>query len=184
MKKRFAAFAAALALSLLALPAMALADEGPTLEDSNPADGAVIKADVPMEFYLHFSNNVAESTVSDGNISKIHIEFVGDGSYECSYAVWVVDTQEDRDKRQYIYITVDTITPGQYRIVVDPGITSKKGEVSEQGWYVNFTVEGDAPANGGGAGGGFPAWAWVAIGVVVAAAVVAVVLLKRKPKAE
>ena len=185
MKKRFALFAASLAFVLLALPVLAFADGAPELQDSDPADGAVIEAGGPYEFVLHFSNNVAESTVASGNIDKIHIEFAGDGEYEVSYGVRVVDPNEDRDKRQYIYIDVDTITPGAWQIVIDPGITAKNGSSAEQGWTINFTVAGDAPSGGGsGSAGGFPTWAWIAIGAVVVAAVVAIVLLKRKPKAE
>ena len=181
MKKKLALFVSALALALLALPGLAFAD-GPALEDSDPADGAVVvKGDEVLTFTLHFSNNVAESTVAEDNIAKIHLEFLGEGSHEVAYGVFVVDPNEDRDKRQYIYISVDKITPGQWQIVVDPGITSKKGEVSDQGYFVTFTVEGDAPAP---AGGGFPSWAWIAIAAVVVIAVVAVVLLKRKPKTE
>ena len=164
MKQKLALFVSALALALLALPSLAFAD-GPALEDSDPADGAVVvKGDGVLTFTLHFSNNVAESTVAEDNIAKIHLEFLGEGSHEVAYGVFVVDPNEDRDKRQYIYISVD-----------------KKGEVSDEGFFVTFTVEGDAPAP---ASGGFPSWAWIAIAAVVVIAVVAVVLLKRKPKTE
>ena len=61
MKKKLALFVSALALALLALPSLAFAD-GPALEDSDPADGAVVvKGDEVLTFTLHFSNNVAES---------------------------------------------------------------------------------------------------------------------------
>lgn len=186
MRKKFMIVVASLALALLALPAVAFADGAPELQESLPADGAAYKTEdlIGADLYLHFSNNVAESTVSSDNTAKVHIDFVGEGSYEIAYGVWTVDPNEDRDKRQYLYITIDSITPGQYQLVIDPGITAKNGSSAEQGWVVNFTVEGEqAPAGGSGAGG-FPTWAWIAIAAVVVIAVVAIVALKKKPKTE
>lgn len=187
MKKIFAGFAVALAFVLLALPSLAFADGAPELQESDPADGAVVvKGDEVLTFTLHFSNNVAESTVASDNIDKVHVVFVGEGNHEVAYGVFVVDPNEDRDKRQYIYISVDKITPGQWQIVVDPGITAKNGSSADTGWTVNFTVAGDSGASDGTAGGGsgFPTWAWIAIAAVVVVAAVAIVLLKKKPKTE
>ena len=191
MKKKLAIFGITMALALLAVPGIALAaGDAPAVAGSNPADGATVDVVDVGEIYVQFTNNVAESTVADGNIALIHLQ-KADGTAVAA-TVSVVDTQVDRDKRQFIYITPDAaLTAGEYRIVIDAGVTAKNGTSATEGATISFTVTDAtaAPASDGASGasnasGGFPTWAWIAIAAVVVIAVVAVVLLKKKPQAE
>ena len=132
------------------------------------------------EIVLHFSNNVAESTVCDGNIAKIHLQKADGTPVEAT--VWVVDTQVDREKRRYIFVTPDAeLAPGAYKVVIDPGITAKNGSSAETGFTVSFTVAGAAANPAGNNGSGTSPWIWIGIGAVAVVAVAALMLI-RKPK--
>lgn len=149
----------AFALTLCTMPMMAFAANGdgtgggnggggnnaPTLSSSEPADGATVSAEDAEEIWLHFNVNVAEASIAEDNISKVHLQ-QADGT-DVAAIVGVADLQVEPDKKRDMFIVPDQpLDEGEYVIVIEEGITAKNGNSSTEKYLVSFTVEAGGEA--------------------------------------
>ncbi len=134
---------------LLALPASAATGDGdgggggpalPLYMDwSYPADGA---SDVPVGtiIQLKFSHNVAHYIIAERNCSLISL-WTQDGQ-QVAATVYVVDSQIEFDRRQYIYIypTAPLQAHTGYTVRIEEGIQAKNYMTTEDVQTVSFTT--------------------------------------------
>ncbi len=120
-----------------------------TLDSVKVGDSDLAGAKIPAgsEIALSFSNNVTDSSVLAGNISKITVA----GSNGASASATVAPGTDNK----VLLVTLGSLSKGAYTLTVAAGVTAKNGNSLAEPVSISFNVnKGDGSGDGTGSGGG------------------------------